>query len=302
MASNLIPDPSMIGGVAKAPLVLLPDPVALFARRAERFAFLADNSLNLVPYLRFLAGVSRAQADLAAELAPPVAPAADWVELARSSRMPQIDRHHLRAVMPEILAALLPKLDALEMPTAARQALAAVKAANDDERNWLFANVLADNIPEDSPAPHLFVAAAVQVHAARQASVLDGEKLVPIKTGICPACGGRPALSMVTENVGAEGARYAACACCQTLWNEVRIKCLHCGDNGQITYRSVENEDAVIKAEVCGHCDHWMKILYQSKNPSLEPIADDVASLGLDLRLKGGEWTRAGFNPFLMGF
>ena len=38
MTSTLQPDPSMIGGVPKVPLAHLPDPGALFARRAERFA------------------------------------------------------------------------------------------------------------------------------------------------------------------------------------------------------------------------------------------------------------------------
>ncbi|AGT10511.1 formate dehydrogenase accessory protein FdhE [Paracoccus aminophilus] len=302
MTKDLRPDPSMIGGIAKVPLVRLPDPVALFQTRASRFAYLAEGSAHLGPYLRFLSGICAAQAGLAADLNPLPAPAADWVALARESRMPQIDRHHLRAMMPEMLELFLPRLDGLAMPEAARLALDAVKAASADERNWLFANVLADRIPEDSVAPHLFVAAAVQLHAARHAAALDPEQLVPIKTGTCPACGGRPAVSMVTENMGAEGTRYAACACCQTLWNEVRIKCLCCGDNAKISYRAVEADDAVIKAEICGSCDHWVKILYQNKNPTLEPIADDVASLGLDLKMKETGLQRGGFNPFLMGF
>ena len=61
MTSTLQPDPSMIGGVPKVPLAHLPDPGALFARRAERFDFLAGYSANLAPYLRFLAGICRAQ-------------------------------------------------------------------------------------------------------------------------------------------------------------------------------------------------------------------------------------------------
>ncbi len=302
MTTSINPDPAMIGGVAKAPLAHLPDPRSLFAARAARLAFLADHSANLGGYLRFLAGICRAQDALAAALPPLPAPAPDWVALARSSRMPQIDRHHLKAGLPEVLDAFLDQLDGLDMPEPARLAHAATRSANADERDWLFTNILRDHIPEDSVAPHLFVASAAQVHAARHAAALDPEALVPIRMGTCPACGGRPSASVISENLGVEGARYAACSCCQTLWNEVRIHCLCCGDNSKISYRSVETGDAQIKAEICGSCDHWVKTLYQTKNASLEPVADDVASLGLDLKMKEAGWKRGGFNPFLAGF
>ena len=45
-----------------------------------------------------------------------------------------------------------------------------------------------------------------------------------------------------------------------------------------------------------------MKILYQNQDTALEAIADDVASLGLDLLMRDTEWRRAGFDPFLVGF
>ena len=99
-----------------------------------------------------------------------------------------------------------------------------------------------------------------------------------------------------------DGVRYAACACCQTQWNEVRLTCLCCGQTGQISYRSVETDQATVRAEVCGDCDSWVKILYQNKNPSLEAIADDVGSLGLDLLMKDTDKHRGGFNPFLAGY
>ncbi len=88
------------------------------------------------------------------------------------------------------------------------------------------------------------------------------------------------------------------------MWNEVRVKCLACGSTKGIGYRAVEtrDEEATVKAEVCDPCNSWMKILYQNKNPSLDVVADDVASLGLDLLMKDTEYKRAGFDPFLMGY
>ncbi|WP_134680926.1 formate dehydrogenase accessory protein FdhE [Paracoccus ravus] len=302
MTSTLKPDPSMIGGVPKLPLARLPDPEGLFITRAERFEFLALHSPNLAPYLRFLGAVAHAQAELARELPSSAPIPEERIALARANRMPPLDRNAMRDGLSEVLDRLCEKLATVEMPEPARLALRALQAAEASDRDWVIGNVLTDAIPGDSVAPHLFAAAALQVHAAMMASGLHVEQMVPIKTGICPACGGRPATTMVTENMGAEGARYCACATCQTLWNEVRVKCTCCGSTKGITYRSVETEEASVKAEICRECGHWVKILYQNKNPTLEPIADDVASLGLDLMMRDTEWTRGGFNPFLVGY
>ena len=302
MSTALKPDPAMIGGVAKVPLARLPRPAALFSTRAERFDFLAGHSPNLAPYLRFLAGICRAQAELARELPQPEPLPPERIELARASRMPPLDRNAMRDGLAQALPLLLARLASLEMPEPARLALAALQAAEPADLDWVMGNVLADTIPEDSVAPHLFAAAALQVHAAMQAAALDAALLVPIRTGTCPACGGRPVASLVTESIGAEGARYCSCATCQMLWNEVRVKCLCCGSTKGISYRSVETGEATVKAEVCRECDRWVKILYQNRNPSLEPVADDVASLGLDLMMRDTDWKRGGFNPFLTGY
>lgn len=302
MTSALKPDPSMIGGVAKVPLARLPDPAALFTTRAERFAFLADHNPNLAGYLQFLAEIALAQAQLAAELPHPAAPTPGQIAQARATRMPPLDRDGMRVGLSAALDALLIKLERVDMPAPARLALDALRQAGPADRDWVLGNVLTDTIPEDSVAPHLFAAAALQVHAAMAAATLHVEQLIAIRTGTCPACGGRAAVSMVTENIGAEGARYCACATCQTLWNEVRVKCICCGSTKGVTYRSAETDEATVKAEVCRECSKWVKIMYQNKNPTLEPIADDVASLGLDLMMRDTEWQRGGYNPFLMGY
>lgn len=297
------PNPGMIGGVPQAPLALLPDPQAMFAARAERLAFLA-NGHALAPYLTFLAALTRLQARLAVEGPAPDPVPAERVAQARAVRMPPIDRAAL--VEDTGLIAMLDRLVAeaseIEMPDPAQLALSAVAAVEGEDRHWLLTNILSDTVPADSVAPHLFVAAAVQVHLARLAATLPADQLVPIRRGVCPACGGRAATSSVMGSAGIENTRYAACACCGTRWNEVRVHCLSCGDNSAISYRSAETAEATIKAEVCGSCHAWVKILYQVKNPSLDPIADDVGSLGLDLMMQGTEFRREGFNPWLAGY
>lgn len=296
-------DPTLIGGVPKAPLALLPDPVALFQGRARRFGFLAGEH-ELAAYLRFLADLSRLQARLAATLPqPPTLPAAA-VERAAQAHLPPIDRHARAedAGLADTLQALLDGALELEMPEAARTALQAVLQAGAVDRRWLLGNVLADDIPADSTAPHLFAAAAVQVHLARQAAALDAAALVPVATGVCPACGGRPATSSVMGMQGIENVRYASCAGCATQWNEVRVKCLCCGSTRGLSYRSVGTDEATVKAETCRQCGSWVKIFYKVRNESLDPIADDVGSLGLDILMRDAGVRRGGFNPFLVGY
>ena len=298
------PDPSMIGRIVKPPYAILPDPAAMFSQRAARFDELAPGS-ELAPYLRFLSGLSRIQAEVAAGLPAATPIPAGLVERARTGNMPPLDRKLLEhsAELHETVARFLDASIALEMPRQAEDALEELRRAPAGMLHEMLGNVLADAIPFDALPPHLFLSAAVQVHAARLAATLDPARLVTVQTGLCPVCGGPPAGSVVSGRVGSENSRYACCAFCGTQWNEVRIKCLACGSTKGVGYKSAEGEeDAVIKAETCDSCRSWLKIFYHNKNPSLEGIADDVASLGLDLLMQDTEYRRAGFNPFLIGY
>ena len=300
---DLQPDPMLIGGVPEPPLALLPDPGAGVQGRARRFAFLAQNH-ELAPYLGLLAELSRLQARLAATL-PSLGPVSPAVAVrAAQAHMPPIDRPALveDSGLAATLQALLDGAIGLEMPDAARAALDAVLLADVADRRWLLGNVLSDDIPVDSAAPHLFVAAAVQVHLARLAAGLGAGAVVPVAVGACPACGGRPVTSSVMGMQGIENVRYACCAGCATQWNEVRVKCLCCGSTRGLSYRSVGTDEATVKAEACRECNAWVKIFYKVKNESLDPVADDVGSLGLDILMKDAGVRHGGFNPYLVGY
>jgi FdhE protein len=142
----------------------------------------------------------------------------------------------------------------------------------------------------------------MQVHFARLAVRLDEKRLVPVGDGACPACGAPPVSSMVVGWQRAHGTRFCACSLCGTLWNYVRIKCTLCAATGGIAYQEIANGAGTIKAETCESCKCYVKILHQHKNPALEPIADDVASLALDILMREYGYRRGGFNPFLLGY
>ena len=54
------------------------------------------------------------------------------------------------------------------------------------------------------------------------------------------------------------------------------------------------------KAEACPSCKAYTKLLYVEEDPRLEPFADDVATLSLDLLMAEEGWVRHGVNLFLL--
>ena len=193
-------------------------------------------------------------------------------------------------------------LRSLWLALAAELALARVRKLDDPALDRMIAAVLAESIPADALVEHIYVSAALQAHFARLAARMDGNALVPVGVGVCPVCGGRPVVSLVVGWYGAEGARYASCMLCATLWNEVRVKCLVCGSTKGIGYQEVDGHDGTVKAETCDECGSYVKVLYEHKNVQLEPMADDVGSLALDQLLRDSAYSRGGINPYLAGY
>ncbi|MEP9349095.1 formate dehydrogenase accessory protein FdhE [Xanthobacter sp. KR7-225] len=299
----VLPDPSIITGVNIPPFAVMPDPARLFARRAQRFAALAQHH-ELSPYLTFLHDLSAAQAASLADLPLPELPDAEDRARARSFQMPPLDRSRFTAdpVLDDTFARLLKLAAEIPMPAAAAGGLERLAHAGDGVREEVIRNVLADSIPLEHLSEHVFAAAALQVHFARLAARLDAKTLVDVGVGMCPACGGPPVSSMVVDWPNAHGARYCVCALCSTWWNFVRIRCTACGTTKGIGYQEVEGSEGVIKAETCDGCHTYTKVLYLPKNQDLDPVADDVGSLGLDLLMKDGPYRRSAFNPLLLGY
>lgn len=296
-------DPVPIGEVAEPPFVRLPDPSRIFAERAQRFAALASNH-PLASYLLFLAALCDAQHKAQDGVPEPELPPADAIARAREFGMPPLDRNRFTAGA-EFDAAfdrLLGLAEAIEKPAAATEALARVAAADAAMREEMIRNVLADSIPAERLADHVYVTAAMQLHFARLTARLDDKRLVPVGDGACPACGAPPVSSMIVGWPRAHGTRFCACSLCGTLWHYVRVKCTICASTGGIAYQEVDGGPGTVKAETCDSCHAYVKILHQQKDPALEPVADDVASLGLDLLVREAGYHRGGVNPFLLGY
>ena len=115
------------------------------------------------------------------------------------------------------------------------------------------------------------------------------------KQSHCPLCGGAPAASLIQGS----GHRYLHCSQCEAQWHRLRAGCTQCGDGENIQLQSESLEDSV-RAETCSHCQSYLKMLVLEKDPQLDPIADDLATLVLDQKLSQMELYRSGFNPFLL--
>jgi FdhE protein len=283
--------------------VQLPDPARVLAKRAGRLRALAPGH-QLEAYLGFLAGLTDAQLGIQPELPEPAMPAADVIARAKEHAMPPLDRNGFKpdAAFDTTLERLLAAAAALEMPAQAREALDRLNAADAAARDDMIRNVLADSIPIEALAEHVFLAAALQVHFSRLAQRLDKDALVPVGDGACPACGAPPVASVIVGWPGAAGSRFCACSLCGTLWNYVRARCAVCGSTDKISFQEIEGSDGNVKAENCESCHSYVKVLYQQTDPALDPVADDVASLGLDLLVREKGYRRGAINPFLLGY
>lgn len=288
---NFIPPASAI------PYLYLPEVEALFLDRSLRFKQLADGHA-LADYLRFMASVAMGQHQALAALAAPALPPAvpGQPPLAAGSFAPDPGWH-------EALRTIIAK-SAADAPQAFAQRLRALAAAAPGELDALAQAYLAAEFHADNIALLPVVAAGLQVywaaltHQLQRAGKLPGQPASA--TNHCPLCGSLPAGSVVRAGGAHQGLRYLACSLCPTQWHMERIRCVHCGDNAKISYYSVEQQDDAIQAEVCDACHSYTKIMHMEKNPALDVVADDLASVALDMLVGEAGYQRYGLNACLL--
>jgi FdhE protein len=286
-----------IGHEAKPPVAVLPEPAALFAGRARRLEALSEGHA-IGGYLRLVAEICRAQARLVETLPQPAMP-----EMRRAAALPlQIDAVVLGPEAEIVLSRLCGDLQAVDAPEAFKKALARLQGATADERYTVLVATLADDDADGDIAVRTLAAAALQVYFTRLAAGLDGDGITRVVDATCPVCGSAPVASAVVSWQSANNTRFCTCSLCATQWHVVRLKCVSCSSTKGISYPHIEGQADGLRAETCAECRHYVKIVYQVKDPAFEPFADDIASLDLDMMLKQDGWTRGGRNPFLSGY
>ncbi|CAG9167202.1 formate dehydrogenase accessory protein FdhE [Cupriavidus pampae] len=280
----------------------LPERTAVFGTRAQRLRALSiDNPLgaSFGPYLALMADVVQAQQTIAStlELPPPTEAA---IERARAHRMP------LFAAMDDDARegwlapanALIAHLIALgTLPADALAALQTLTPERLEEQAHALLGL--GDLPVDAIAAP-FVMAALQLHRTVLASQLRESDVPALDVAtVCPCCGSLPVASIVRIGGRYQGLRYLQCGLCATEWHMVRVKCSHCESTEGISYHVVQDHFEALKAETCEQCHSYRKIVYMEKDATVEPLADDLASLALDVMMAEAGYGRASGNPLL---
>lgn len=296
-------DMTNIGEQAKPPFAVLPDPSSLFMTRAQRLAALSQGH-QLGPYLVFLSTLARAQHDVATALPPITLPPADRVAQSLAHGMPPIARAMLEpdATMLSIVDQLVARVGEADLQPSTAATVQGLREALPSQGSQLVSAALKEDQPAEQVAQRVLVLAGLQVHLSHLAALLGADALKPIGNGACPACGSAPVASAIVGWPKAYNTRYCACSMCSTMWNMIRATCVMCGATDGVSFRGIEGQPDTVKAETCDGCRSYLKVVYQVNDVALEPFADDVATVGLDMLLTGEGWKRGGQNPFLLGY
>ena len=271
------------------PRVSLPERGSVFAVRAARLRQLAADS-PVADYLLLMAHLVDAQHRALQDCAAPEA-SEDRISLAQAHGMPPLQavgwsrdplwRGILGQLLDHVASAKDVPAEAIEVCNGLRRALAEDPESLED----LAEAVLSEQDQGVDGAAAPFVMAALQVYWTDLASRFDEKQL--------------PVASVVRVGGQFEGYRYLCCSLCSTQWHMVRVKCSHCEDVESVAYQAIEGRTPAIKAETCDHCHTYRKIFYQDKDLQVEPVADDLASLMLDVLVGEAGYSRASGNPLL---
>jgi FdhE protein len=274
--------------------IILPNPSVLFARRADRLERLAQDH-PMADWLGFMARLSRAQHAATSQAPAPGPLDPDWISTAVTARRPPLaaTEHRRHPVWRRGLDVLLETADEPAFPDATRRVSAVLRAYDPDALEALADGCLEGRVATEEAGAALFVGAALQLYFTRIAACMSVSSLrVLERRGLCPVCGHVPVSSVVTATGLAPGTRFLHCALCATAWNHMRAVCTVCGGSRSLALHEIEGSDGAVKAETCGDCQSYLKVLYEAKQPRLDPVADDLATVGLDLLVGEGGWSR----------
>mgnify|MGYP000650928468 CR=1 FL=1 len=293
----------------------LADP-AVFKERALRLRQLAA-AHPMRDYLLFMADVADAQHTVLGVSRPVALPSETRLrEAAQAGEAPlALPRWALDAAWQQELQDLLVQL----RPPAASQTaavLAGLQAAAPDELNQQAERLLCGIMLRLDLATAPLIGAALQVYwtrlVAQTQATFPQTAFAPTDNArLCPCCGSPPVASVVRLGSEEGSLRYLHCTLCQTEWHLVRIKCSHCESTKGIHYQELAPADeappsarplakGAVRAECCDMCGHYLKIVAMDKDPHVDPVADDLATVALDLLLSETGKQRHGVNYMLL--
>ena len=273
----------------QTPTILLPKPQNLFQHRASRFRELANTKTSLAGYLNLMAELADCQHSLSERFLDTQQPdSLTTPPLDISNRKRDIAWHDaVRGIAEGFKAKAEPIASVINQ----------IQHANSDEWETWADGLLAGELESLKPGLAPFIAAALQVYWAGLAARLDVAKIRPLQTAyLCPVCGSLPVGGVLQTGGAVQGLRYLCCGLCASEWNRPRLQCVYCGSSKEVAYYGINGAGEGIKAEACASCKTYIKLMNREKDVGLEPIADDLATLSLDILMSDAGYQRLGFN------
>jgi FdhE protein len=306
-------DPEQIAVQAgrQMPFLRLPQRATVFGERSMRLRQLAA-SHSMRDYLMFIADLALAQHEQLQQMPPLSLPDAAACDAAAHGLLPLLPA----TLWPRDAAwrdALRTLLQLFKPRVPAGPAAASVQRLIDAPDEWL--DQQADRLLggvmlglDLAVAPLL--AAGLQTywtHLVLATAERHGESAFgrTDPATACPCCGNAPTASITRIGADESGYRYLHCSLCSAQWHYVRIKCAFCESTKGVHYKQIEvpqgsAHEGAVRAECCDTCGHYMKLVAMERDPEVEPIADDLASVALDLLVSEAGHERAGVNLMLL--
>jgi FdhE protein len=283
------------------PFLRLPALDTYFKDRAARFRQLSSGH-KMGDFLAFIAHLADAQQSALSNFPDVPLPDADQLDLCKQHGMPPLAAPNWKRDPAWRNAALdIAEAMSAHVPQAGQEAIARMRGLNADKLEKQADSILDGHFHDTDLAAAPCIAAALQAYWAHMASSLGSEAFGRTDMpSLCPVCASAPVASIVRIGGAEQGLRYLHCSLCGTEWHMVRAKCSNCESTKGIAYYGIEGDKGAVKAEACEECGSYLKILYMEKDPLLEPTADDLASLVLDILMDGSGVQRSGPNLFLL--
>jgi len=303
MAIRIVPEHDIQQhSVAIAPL-RLPQPRSLYRERAARLLALAEGHA-MADFLHFAARIAHHQDALAHTQSVSLPDIAGLLAACAAHELPplSVDGWQRQPDWQTLLDGLLDRVHAdTGLPATALQAADRLASATLAERERWAAALLAGDASSVGPAAAPLLWAALSVYWSQLVAQLADYTTIATPGGqhaLCPVCGSAPVASIV--RIGdAAGLRYLHCSLCESEWHLVRSQCSHCDASRAIGYWVLDSEEAATRAESCDDCHGYLKLMRQDKDPAVDPVADDLATLALDALVEQRGFFRTGPNPFL---
>lgn len=283
----------------ETPLLVLPVAHEVFKERATRLAQLSETA-PLKDWLFFCSQVAGVQAESVDQITSETLDENIIKESLRHGMPPtSVTTWKAGKDWEEAFQAFTKTLSTKDLLPAVRSSLDSFTAADSAELKKQAEDFLKADETHVRPEWAPFIGAILQMIWTKKV-----EQLKPYagsyrgENSLCPVCGSHPVASVV--RVGArDGHRYLNCSLCASEWYAARARCTNCDTPKEVSMMG-ETKESLIQGECCDDCQGYLKIMYQSRDPMMEVVADDLASIQVDLALSNEGYQRTGRNMFFM--